>query len=71
MLPQQDAADMLLDFFENARKVKESLRAAMDEYPEVPLDLTTSKLQQNAIYLTSLARQNLYPELFRNQANAS
>ncbi|KFZ02230.1 hypothetical protein V500_00338 [Pseudogymnoascus sp. VKM F-4518 (FW-2643)] len=34
VLSQDDAAEMLLDFLENARKVKESLRAAMDEEPE-------------------------------------
>lgn len=34
VLSQEDAAEMLLGFLENARKVKESLRGAMDEEPE-------------------------------------
>jgi hypothetical protein len=31
VLPQADAADLLLDFLEDARKVKKHLRVAMEE----------------------------------------
>lgn len=40
VLSQAEAADMLLDFLEDARKVKKRLRVAMQEDPEGELPLT-------------------------------
>ena len=71
MLSQAEAADMLLDFLEDARKVKKRLRVAMEENPEGEFPPTALQWHLAEYYLLWTLERNWYPELLVEEFDAN
>jgi hypothetical protein len=70
-LSQGEAADILLEFLEDARTMKEHLRVAMEENPAGEFPLIVLQWNVTECYLSWTLERNWYPELLEEQFDAN
>jgi hypothetical protein len=71
VLSQGEAADILLEFLEDARKMKKHLRVAIEENPAGEFPLTVLQWNLTECYWSWTLERNWYPELLEEEFDAN